>query len=153
VAWLREHLPGAPAERRALLKHASRTLIKQGDVQVLRAWGLGAALRGEVRFALSPKRLAVGDALWLELDLRSTSGRVQRLQIDYAVHHVKADGSTSPKVFKGWSVELAAHQRLTLERKHSMRTVTTRRYHAGMHAVDVRINGEVVAEVPFRLGL
>jgi 3-methyladenine DNA glycosylase AlkC len=153
VAWLREHLPGAPAERRALLKHASRTLIKQGDVQVLRAWGLGAPLRGEVRFALSPKRLAVGDALWLELDLRSTSGRVQRLQIDYAVHHVKADGSTSPKVFKGWSVELAAHQRLTLERKHSMRAVTTRRYHAGMHAVDVRINGEVVAEVPFRLGL
>ena len=153
VLWLREHLPGAAPERRALLKHASRTLIKQGHAPVLQAWGLGAPLRGEVRLMLSPKRLAVGDVLRLSLQLRSTSARAQRLQIDYAVHHVKADGSTSPKVFKGWSVDLAAHQQLTLERRHSMRAVTTRRYHAGMHAVDVRINGEVVVEASFRLSL
>jgi 3-methyladenine DNA glycosylase AlkC len=153
VAWLREFLPDATTERRALLKHASRTLIKQGHAPVLQAWGLGAPLRGELRLTLSPKRLAVGEALRLELDLHSTSRRAQRLQIDYAVHHVKADGRTSPKVFKGWSVELAAHQRLTLVRKHSMRAVTTRRYYAGTHAVDVRINGEVLAEAPFRLSL
>ena len=47
VQWLHEHLPGATPQRRALLKHASRTLIKQGHPQVLKAWGLGAPLRGE----------------------------------------------------------------------------------------------------------
>ena len=29
--WLERHLPDAPAARRALLPHASRTLIKRGD--------------------------------------------------------------------------------------------------------------------------
>ncbi len=32
-----------------------------------------------------------------------------------------------------------------------MREVTTRRYHAGRHALDLRINGEVVAEAEFDL--
>ncbi len=34
-----------------------------------------------------------------------------------------------------------------------MRAVTTRRYRAGRHAVDVRINGQVVAEAAFSLAL
>ena len=34
-----------------------------------------------------------------------------------------------------------------------MRTVTTRRYHAGRHAIDLRINGEIVAEAEFDLKL
>jgi 3-methyladenine DNA glycosylase AlkC len=151
VAWLREFLPDATAERRALLKHASRSLIKQGHAAVLQAWGIGAPLRGQVRLKLSPKRPAVGEVLVLDLHLSSSAARAQSLQIDYAVHHVKGDGSASPKVFKGWSLQLAAHQQLALQRRHSMRAMTTRRYHAGPHAVDVRINGRVVATAPFQL--
>jgi 3-methyladenine DNA glycosylase AlkC len=153
AAWLGEHLPGATVERRALLKHASRTLIKQGHAPVLQAWGLGAPLRGELRLKLSPKRLAVGEVLVLDLQVRSSAARVQSLQIDYAVHHVKANGSSAPKVFKGWSLQLAARAQLTLQRRHSMRAVTTRRYHAGRHAVDVRVNGQVVATAAFQLDL
>jgi hypothetical protein len=32
-----------------------------------------------------------------------------------------------------------------------MRVITTRRYHAGAHAVDLRVNGEVLASAPFEL--
>ena len=32
--WLTSHLPGAGKERTALLRHASRTLIKSGDARV-----------------------------------------------------------------------------------------------------------------------
>ena len=35
VDWVERHLSGATPERRALLKHASRTLIKQGDARML----------------------------------------------------------------------------------------------------------------------
>ena len=34
-----------------------------------------------------------------------------------------------------------------------MRVVTTRRYHAGRHAIDVRINGQVLASAGFALAL
>ena len=100
---------------------------------------------------MTPKRLRVGDSLAMSLTLRSTAKRAQPLVIDYAVHHVKANGERRPKVFKGWTIELAAGESRTLVKRHSMREVTTRRYHAGRHALDLRINGDVVAEAEFDL--
>ena len=37
--WVEKHLPDAPSPPRALLRHASRTLIKAGDARVLTARG------------------------------------------------------------------------------------------------------------------
>ncbi|MBL8325220.1 MAG: DNA alkylation repair protein [Rubrivivax sp.] len=149
--WLAQHLPGASAGRRALLKHASRTLIKQGDSRVLAAWGLGTRLRGEASLTLQPARIALGGAVRLTLSLRSTARIAQVLHIDYAVHHVKANGGTSPKVFKGWHVTLAPRETRTLQRQHTVRPVTTRVYHPGRHRVVVQVNGQPVAEAAFTL--
>lgn len=151
--WLAEHLPGASAQRRRLLRHASRTLIKQGHPAVLKAWGLARPLRGEATLAVAPRRVQVGDVLTLSVTLTSASARVQALQVDYAVHHVKASGATSAKVFKGWQLSLGPGERRVLTKRHSMRAVTTRRYHAGRHEVDLRVNGEVRATAFFDLGL
>jgi 3-methyladenine DNA glycosylase AlkC len=149
--WLAVHLPGASLERRALLRHASRTLVKQGDGLVLAAWGLGAAYRGRVTLALSSATVTIGDDLLLTVQLHGGTGSAQRLAIDYAVHHRKADGSARPKVFKGWLVELAPCESRLLAKRHAMKLITTRRYHPGHHALDLRINGQVVAEAGFTL--
>ena len=149
--WLEDHLPGAPAPRRALLKHASRTLIKKGHPRVLKAWGLGAPLRGSAVLTVGPARVKLGGEVQLTLVLKSKAASAQRLVIDYAVHHVKADGSRSPKVFKGWNVELPARGELKLNKRHSLRPITTRRYHAGLHALDVMVNGKVLAHSAFEL--
>ncbi|MGL6109077.1 MAG: DNA alkylation repair protein [Rubrivivax sp.] len=153
VQWLGAHLPGATAPRRALLKHACRTLVKQGHPQVLKAWGLGRPLRGEAHLALSPRRVLLGQSLQLAVRIESGASRAQTLLIDYAVHHVKASGAAAPKVFKGWSVELPAQGTLALRKSHSMRAVSTRRYYPGRHEVDLRINGEVVARAFFQLSV
>ncbi len=153
VHWVERHLPGASAERRALLKHASRTLIKQGDPAMLKAWGLGQRFAGTATLTLTPRRVRVGESLVIALTLHAKAKRAQTLVIDYAVHHVKANGERTPKVFKGWSLTLAGGASRTLEKRHSMREVTTRRYHAGRHALDLRINGQVVAEAEFDLKL
>jgi 3-methyladenine DNA glycosylase AlkC len=153
VDWIERHLPEADSQRRALLKHASRTLIKKGYPRMLGAWGLGEHLRGSAELALSEKKVSVGDSFALTATLVSTSARSQKLVIDYAVHHVKANGDTSAKVFKGWNVALAPKESRTLLKNHSMKLITTRRYHAGAHAVDLRINGEVVASATFQLTL
>ena len=151
AAWLHEHLPGASAQRRALLRHASRTLIKQGHAPALQAWGLGQALQGTARLQLTPRRVLLGGAVQLTLTLRSNAARAQRLAVDYAVHHVKADGSLSPKVFKGWTLELAPGATLTLTRQHALRPITTRRYHAGRHEIAVQVNGVEVSRGAFTL--
>jgi len=149
--WVHAQLIGATPQRTALLRHASRTLVKQGHAQALAAWGWNRALRGTAALTLAPQRIVLGDSLRLSLTLRSTAARPQQLAIDYAVHHVKADGSRSPKVFKGWVIELPAGAERCLVKRHSMRLVTTRRYHPGAHAVDMRVNGRVVARAGFEL--
>ena len=70
---------------------------------------------------------------------------------DYAVHHVKADGSTSPKVFKGWTLELGPREARTLARQHSFKPITTRRYYPGEHSAELRINGQPLAAAKFHL--
>lgn len=100
---------------------------------------------------ITPRRVSVGENIELAVSLASTASRSQKLVIDYAVHHVKANGGTSDKVFKGWGIELAAREMRALRKRHSMRLITTRRYHAGQHAVDLRINGQTVASAVFEL--
>lgn len=78
VQWLEEHLPGASPERRALLRHASRTRVKPGDARVLKAWGPGQRFKGEARLALSRKRIVLGDSLEVAVALRSGSARAQK---------------------------------------------------------------------------
>jgi 3-methyladenine DNA glycosylase AlkC len=151
VQWLEQHLVDAPAARRSLLKHASRSLIKQGDPRVLKAWGLGQPFKGSAALKLSARKVALGESLALAVTLQSTSARRQQLLVDYAVHHMKANGQTNPKVFKGWVVELAPHERRVLNKQHALRPITTRVYHPGRHAVDIRVNGEVLAERNFVL--
>lgn len=151
--WLQQHLPGATEARRALLRHASRTLIKRGDAAVLQAWGLGTAFQGRATLRVTPAALALGETLSLELHLKSAAARPQKLALDYAVHHVKANGSTRAKVFKGWQIELPARGEIVLSKRHAMREITTRRYHAGHHAVHVQANGGVIAEAGFDLSL
>ncbi len=151
--WLLEHLPNASTERQALLRHASRSLVKQGDAAVLAAWGLGARWRGTALLALSAPQVQLGDSLGLSVSLQASGRSAQKLVIDYAVHHVKAHGGSTAKVFKGWAITLAPGEARLLVRQHSLKPVTTRRYHAGSHVIDLRINGAVVAEAGFDLRL
>lgn len=149
--WLQRHLPEASAERRALLRHASRSLIKAGDAAVLAAWGQGAALEGRAALAITPAQITLGERVGLSATLTSLSRRPQALVVDYVVHHVKANGSTSPKVFKGWGLTLAPGETRTLVKQHAVRPITTRVYYPGAHRVDLQVNGAVVASAVFDL--
>ena len=153
TAWLSEHLPGASAQRRAVLRHASRSLIKQGHQETLTLLGAGGAFEGSARLVLSSKKVRVGESVTFCLTLRSRAERMQQLLIDYAVHHLRANGEASVKVFKGWTLPLAPREVRELQKTHSMRVITTRRYHPGKHAIDVRINGQIVARGAFMLNV
>lgn len=148
--WLERHLPRAGGERRALLRHASRTLVKRGDARVLTAWGLGATFDGRAALAVSPGRIRLGDAVELDVVLQG-GATAQTLVIDYVVHHVKADGRTTPKVFKGWQLQLAAGERRVLRKRHGVKPITTRVYYPGVHRVELQVNGQVVVAAAFEL--
>jgi 3-methyladenine DNA glycosylase AlkC len=149
--WVTRHLQGAGAPRRALLKHASRSLVKQGHPATLSAWGLAPGFQGQADFKLSCEHARMGDSLTLQATLRSTADEPQQLVVDYAVHHVRANGSTTPKVFKGWSLVLGPGEQRQLEKRHSLRPVTTRQLYPGHHRMGLHINGQEVASTGFLL--
>jgi hypothetical protein len=72
---------------------------------------------------------------------------------DYAIHHRKANGTLSPKVFKGRVRDLAPGERWEIIARHPMRPVTTRVYHAGLHQFEPRLNGRSFPTMDFTLKL
>lgn len=87
----------------------------------------------------------------LRIPMTSLSRQPQTLVVDYAVHHVKANGRPSPKVFKGWTLTLAPGEVRTLVKQHAVRPITTRVYHPGTHRITLQVNGAEVADGAFGL--
>jgi 3-methyladenine DNA glycosylase AlkC len=148
AALARDWLRDAPPERVRLVRHACRTLVKRGHAPTLAALGFGAAVV-EASLTVRTPVVRFGEALVFRLDLRGAA--TQRLVIDYAIHHRKANGGTTAKVFKWREVQLAEGAALRLERRHPMRAITTRRYYDGAHRVEALVNGRPVVAAGFEL--
>lgn len=151
--WLESHLPGASPARAQMLRHASRSLVKAGHVRTLAAFGLTQGFVGTVALVLSAKHVHVGAGLTLDLTLHAppSAPAEQALVVDYAVHFRKANGSLRPKVFKGWTLTLAAGETRTLRRQLRFQPVTTRVLYPGRQGLDVRVNGVLMQEAAFEL--
>ena len=135
-------LKGADRNREKLVRHACRSLIKQGHTATLEAFGLNPPeIRVEGPQVLTAE-VAYGDAVGFNIELVSTSSKTQDLVIDYLIHFKKANGTLAPKVFKWTKLTLAPGERLTLSRSHAIRPITTRVYYGGTQAVSLRINGK-----------
>ena len=123
--------------RDALVRRGLRTLIKAGDPDALAVLGYSSS---DVRaVAELPPEIRIGERLPVTLELRGHG----RVLVDIAVHFVKANGSTSPKVFKG--AELDVDGTAVLRRNISFAQHSTRRHYPGAHRVYALINGRAQA--------
>ncbi|MFN0193353.1 MAG: DNA alkylation repair protein [Aestuariivirga sp.] len=141
----------ANAERKALLRHACRSLIKRGNSGALAVFGQTKPKLELDKLKISARTLAMGDTLEFCMPLRSTAAKTQRLTIDYVLHLLKANGRTAPRVFKGGNMKLKAGESKLFRRSHTFREVTTRRHYGGEHALSLRINGVDTPPVSFWL--
>lgn len=135
-------MKGADKGRQRLVRHACRTLIKQGHPAALKVFGHGPPRLKRTRLNIETAVVTLGESLVFNVDLRSQAKSSQSLVIDYIVHFKKANGQRSGKVFKWKTIRLEAGEAVSLQRSHPLRPVTTRRYYAGRQALSVRINGQ-----------
>ena len=136
---------------RRLVKHALRSLVKQGDRGALAVLGYAECDIVVASFSVSPTQAQTGDSVQLTAEFGSNAD--QALLIDYRVHHQRANGSTSAKVFKWTKRRCKQGEAVTLRKAHSLKVVTTRRYYAGAHVVELLVNGDVVAQTQFELSV
>ncbi len=127
-----------------ITKQALRTLIKNGNSDALKLMGVSTSAKVKLSaLSLSAKSLRIGSALSFEFKIQSTGTQKQKVIIDYIIHHQKSGGKTSPKVFKLKTFELGAKESLAIQKKHSLKPVTTRKYYPGPHRVEIQVNGKV----------
>ena len=135
-----------------LSRHACRTLLKNGHPAALKLHGYGSAESLAIEsFNLQGDSIRVGEKIAYQLVIHNKSQQSLRVMFDYAIHHRKANGTLTPKVFKGRVKELAAGERWEIRGAHSFRQVTTRVYHAGEHQFEPRLNGRIFPAKEFVL--
>lgn len=144
--WLAD--PAAGDERRALVRHALRSARKRGDPGALELLGFGDAPTIEVvDVAFDPPVARIGERVRIACRLVNGADAPASLNVDLRVHFVKANGSTSPKVFTLGTVAIGAGDAATVAKSVSLAQHSTRTHHPGDHPLELLVNG-----VPHPLG-
>jgi hypothetical protein len=135
-----------------VVRHGMRSLVKAGHPDALALVGadVGAELHAD-DLRIGDPCVRIGETLRFSFTLRNPAGRDVRAVIDYVVHLRRANGTLTPKVFKLSARSLAPNATLPMERTHSFRPITTRRYYPGAHLLEVQINGRSAAQAEFEL--
>ncbi len=150
VATARRWLENGENGTRWIVRHALRTLVKQGNPEALALLGFsGSESPDTLAFTITPQRVMMGEAVTFVAELRCREEAL--LSIDYAVHHQKKNGSLVPKVFKLSRKQVTSNEVIRIEKSHAMRPITTRRYYPGLHRIEVLVNGKAVCGGTFEL--
>ncbi|MFV2056822.1 MAG: hypothetical protein ACC707_10160, partial [Thiohalomonadales bacterium] len=144
-------MKGASKDRIRLLRHACRTLLKNGHKKVLQVFGFATPKIHKASIEIHTPEVVLGRVLEFTLSLASNFAHDQALMIDYIIHHQKAHGKTSAKVFKWRNKILAANAMLISSKKHPIKKISTRVYYPGVHRVECMVNGISVAAADFKL--
>lgn len=153
--WLLDRLADWPQDdphTAWIIRHALRTLIKQGEPRALALIGVGHGAAVTIgKFVVEPAVVRLGERIAISVDIASTAAENQPLVVDYRVHYARGGGKTAAKVFKWKSFDLAAGESAALRISQVIRDFSTRRHHPGQHGVELIVNGETMGASGFEL--
>jgi 3-methyladenine DNA glycosylase AlkC len=132
-----------------VIKHACRTLLKDGNSEALALFGFADPGHVRVRNFEMSAQVEIGDRLHFSCDLVADKP-LGLCRLEYRILYLRANGSLSGKVFKISEVDIKAHRR-RVERSHSFRPITTRVFYPGQHGLELLLNGKTIATGDFRL--
>lgn len=135
-----------------LLKHASRTLLKQGDSEILELFGSGDAKGLKVdNFKVLTPKVKLGDNLEFEFEISNCNGKDKSVRIEYNMYFMKANGKQAPKIFKISEKTIPSNKTVKLKRNQSFKAITTRKYYIGKHGVSIVLNGKEFEKLEFEV--
>jgi len=135
-----------------VIKHGSRTLLKQGNAEAMEIFGFGTVKNITIKdFKISTPKVKIGESLEFGFKLMNNSPRKAKVRLEYGIYYQKANKTLSKKVCKISEKEYAENSTTDITRKHSFRAVTTRVLHSGLHQVSIIINGKEFDKYDFEL--
>lgn len=135
----------------ALLKHASRTLLKAGHKEILSLYGLKADSFSIEKIKVHTPKVVFGQHLHFSCQLTNTIKKPVVMRLEYKIYFQKANGTLAGKVFKISEREYSPLMSVEIEKKHTIKFITTRQYYEGHHEVAIIVNGIEGERYPFEL--
>ncbi|NQZ77784.1 MAG: DNA alkylation repair protein, partial [Ekhidna sp.] len=133
-------------------KHGSRTLLKEGNAELMQLFGFGTIDEIVIKdFHIVTPTVTLGEDLAFSFTLANKAKQAVKIRLEYGVYYMKANGSLSRKVFKISEKEYEADSSTTIERKQHFKPITTRVYHSGKHELSLIINGVELEKKRFTL--
>lgn len=135
-----------------VIKHGCRTLLKQGNPEVMKLFGFDSIKNISIEdFQIPMPKVKVGNSLEFSFDLLNNDNKKVKIRLEYGIYYQKANGTLAKKVHRISEKEYAGSSVTRITRKHSFRVVTTRKFHLGLHQVAVIINGNEFEKHDFEL--
>lgn len=134
------------------IKHALRSLIKQGDGRALNLLGFPADRKLEISsFGFDNKTVKFGEEIEFSFDLKNLENEAVPVVVDFALHRVLASGKQARKVFKLRTQTLESDSLQSYQSKFSFKSLSTRKYYPGTHKIEIIVNGKSLAMGEFEL--
>lgn len=142
---------GISKETDAIIKHGSRTLLKQGHAAILKHYGLDDKHIVVDHLKILRPEIKAGEYLEFSFTVRNKAKTQQKVRLEYAVYFQKQNGKLSKKVFKISERDYAAGMEEQILRRQSFAPITTRRYYPGQHRLSIIVNGVEKTMLDFEL--
>ncbi|MDG1393889.1 MAG: DNA alkylation repair protein [Flavobacteriaceae bacterium] len=143
---------GKTTETDWLIKHACRTLLKQGNLEVLKLFGFGAIDKIKIdKFKILTPKVKIGSFLEFAFELKNTNNLASKIRLEYGLYYQKANGTLSKKVFKISEKQYSENSTTRINRKQSFKIITTRKFHIGQHQLSIITNGKEFDKIDFEL--
>ncbi|HTB52556.1 MAG TPA: DNA alkylation repair protein [Ferruginibacter sp.] len=133
---------GKSKETDAIIKHGSRTLLKQGHTEILKHFGLDSKHISLSNFTITNPTIKIGDSLAFSFSIRNDSVKKQTVRIEYAVYYKRQKSLAGKKVFKISEKTYQPKEKITIQRKQKFTIITTRKFYIGDHQLSIIINGK-----------
>jgi 3-methyladenine DNA glycosylase AlkC len=134
-----------------LIRHALRSLIKAGNSEALSLLGFDTKAIKVSQFKLEKEDIKVGESLSFSFILQSTDETTQNVLLDYVIYFLKANGKLAPKTFKLGKLKLEPKSKSLIQKKHSIKKMSTRTLYSGTHELVLQINGQTLGKKKFNL--
>lgn len=142
---------GISKETDAIIKHGSRTLLKQGHSTILKHYGLDNTGIIVSNFKITTPTVKIGEPVEFHFSVRNSTKKNKVIRLEYGVYYNKANGQLSKKVFKISERSFAPDETSLIKRKQSFKLITTRKFYLGNHQLSLIVNGQEKGRKKFEL--
>ncbi|MFC1725142.1 DNA alkylation repair protein [candidate division KSB1 bacterium] len=125
----------------AIVKHACRTMLKNGNKRVMMLFGYVASENINVENLSTDKNeVVIGEKVQFFFDLVNMEKKSTKIRIEYAVYYAKSKGKISKKVFQ-LTEKTYKPGNHAISKNHSFEEMSTRKHYEGKHDISVIVNG------------